>query len=372
MKEYIQPLLENRWILKKDNPELYYQIKDHNKEISKFLNDKFGYNLIMHPSLVKIEKVPSVPEEWMGIQEFKDIKDYQMFCYILMFLEDKEEEFQFLLSQICEYIQLQFHEDKIDWNVLKTRRQLIRALQYATSIGLITMNDGDEDSFLKNQTGEVLYENLGVSRYYMRNFVFDITKYHTIADFQESEFLDGNKDKGILRRWNVYRNLLLSLGLYKQDNETAYDYVIRYRNTIEQDFKSLFDCDLFIHDSSAYIILDDDEKVGKVFPNTNQTLDDLLMIVFQNLYERVEKYQLQPDENEMLHIPLSQFNRIVIKLIKENTKFLPKKYKGEAMREETLANQITEWMIHYGIAYLQEDTIHIYPLVGKIQGTYGE
>lgn len=372
MKEYIQPLLENRWILKKDNPELYYQIKDHNKEISKFLNDKFGYNLIVHPSLIKIEKIPSIPEEWMGIQEFKDIKDYEMFCYILMFLEDKEEEFQFLLSQICEYIQLQFSEEKIDWNVLKTRRQLIRALQYATNIGLITMNDGDEDDFLKNQTGEVLYENLGISRYYMRNFVFDITKYNTITDFEESEFLDGDRDKGILRRWNVYRNLLLSLGLYKQDNPTGYDYVMRYRNSIEQDFQTLFDCDLFVHDSSAYIVLDNEEKIGKIFPNSNQTLDDLLLIVFLNLYDRVSKYQLQLDANEMIHISLTQCNRIIIKLIKENAQFLPKKYKGEAMSEESLAYQIIEWMIHYGIAYILDDEIYIYPLVGKIQGTYGE
>ena len=50
--------------------ELYYQIKDELGTVKKFLMEKLGYQVIVNPYLVKVEKMPATPENWMGIQEF--------------------------------------------------------------------------------------------------------------------------------------------------------------------------------------------------------------------------------------------------------------------------------------------------------------
>ena len=54
-----------------------------------------------------------------------------MFCYLLMFLEDKEIEEQFILSTLTEYVALCFPKGEVSWNSYQCRRQLIHVLQYA-------------------------------------------------------------------------------------------------------------------------------------------------------------------------------------------------------------------------------------------------
>lgn len=66
--------------------------------VKKFLMEKLGYQVIVNPYLVKVEKMPATPENWMGIQEFTRKIEYVFFCMILMFLEEKEAEEQFVLQ----------------------------------------------------------------------------------------------------------------------------------------------------------------------------------------------------------------------------------------------------------------------------------
>ena len=120
----LEILLSRRWILKSREKELYYQLKDELGEVKKFLMEKMGYQVIVNPMLVKAEKVPAEPENWMGILEFKDIRDYVYFCCVLMFLEDKEPEEQFVLSELTEYVQGQNQEMDTDWTVYHHRRSL--------------------------------------------------------------------------------------------------------------------------------------------------------------------------------------------------------------------------------------------------------
>lgn len=160
----IEELMNRRWILKSQDPQLYYEIKDNAKELKKKLQEKFGYALIINPYLVKLEKIPGKAEGWMGITEFETLMEYQMFCYLLMLLEDKEAGERFILSNICEFIQVQFPKGELEWTSLRARRQLVRVLQYALKMGMIISREGDEDYFLKDETSDILYENTGVSQ----------------------------------------------------------------------------------------------------------------------------------------------------------------------------------------------------------------
>ena len=44
----IEELMNRRWILKSQDPQLYYEIKDNAKELKKKLQEKFGYALIIN------------------------------------------------------------------------------------------------------------------------------------------------------------------------------------------------------------------------------------------------------------------------------------------------------------------------------------
>ena len=78
--QVIETLLNKRWILKSKEKELYYQVKDEIGTVKKFLTEKLGYQVIVNPYLIKVEKLPAIPEQWMGIQEFKEKLDYIFFC----------------------------------------------------------------------------------------------------------------------------------------------------------------------------------------------------------------------------------------------------------------------------------------------------
>ena len=58
--------------------------------------------------------------------------EYAFLCILLMFLEDKGREEQFVLSQITEFIQGNYiGEEKIDWTLYRHRKDLIKVLRFA-------------------------------------------------------------------------------------------------------------------------------------------------------------------------------------------------------------------------------------------------
>lgn len=52
----LQELLKRKWILRKEDPDLYNMVRDSVKEIRKFVQEKFGYMIIVTPYLIKLEK----------------------------------------------------------------------------------------------------------------------------------------------------------------------------------------------------------------------------------------------------------------------------------------------------------------------------
>ena len=173
----LEVLLSRRWILKSREKELYYQVKDEIGKYKKFFLEKLGYQVIVNPYLIKVEKVPAHAESWMGIGEFTAPMEYAFFCLILMFLESKDALEQFVLSELTEYVQGEYHQEQIDWTVYRYRRHLIKVMKYCVTVGILNMDDGNEENFAKDETSEVLYENTGVSRFFMRNFTQNIMDY---------------------------------------------------------------------------------------------------------------------------------------------------------------------------------------------------
>lgn len=75
----IEQLLQQRWILKKQNPQLYYEIKDNQKELRKKLQDRFGYVLIINPLLAKLEKYRVKQKHGWGFRSLKRFRNTRCF-----------------------------------------------------------------------------------------------------------------------------------------------------------------------------------------------------------------------------------------------------------------------------------------------------
>lgn len=367
----LEELLQRRWILKTENSDLYYKVKDSLKDIRKSMQEKFGYIIVVNPYLIKLEKIPGKAESWMGIQEFKTIKEFQMFCYLLMFLEDKERDSQFVLSMLCEYIQVQFPSGEIEWTNISSRRQLIRVIKYALSSGIMLHYGDDEDRFAQDEKTEVLYENTGVSRYFMRNFTRELMDYKTPQDFEKSEWISMDEDRGIVRRQRIYRRLLLSPGVYRSDDDDDFLYIRNYRNQIQSDFQSFFSCELHIHKSSAFVSLSEDCMMGSVFPSRN-ALSDMILLIHKELDKRIRNKQLKVEAHEQLHVDKEVFLKLCEKMIQKDIEKLPKKYQDEGNKQ--VANIILDAMQSYGFVDFKEDaqSLIVYPAVGKLVGSYIE
>lgn len=364
----IEELLNQKWIIKKDNRDLYYRIKDASKEIRKQFLEKIGYSLIITPQLIKLEKIPGKPEIWMGITEFNCIEEYQIYCTILMYLEDKEKEEQFVLSEMTEYIQMHFEWGIIDWNQFSCRRMLVRVIKYCLSICLFELTDGDEDLFIRNAQSEVLYENTGYSRYVLRNFSRDILSYEKPEDFLQSEWMDMDQERGIVRRQRVYRRLLLSPGVYRMSiQDEDFQYIRNYRNQIARDFSSYFPCELQVYQSSAYIRLEDDSNLHSFFPSYN-TMSDLVLYICDEIRNLVKRGFVETNNVEQVFVKKEWLSQTIEKRIKNVLNTLPKKYREDGY--VNVSQKVIENLKAYGFLEEKETDFVIYPICGKIGGNY--
>ena len=197
-------LLSKRWILKKDDRDMYYRIKDDAKNLKRIFQDNFGYSLISHQNFIKIDKVPGKAEPWMGITEFKTVEEYQILCYILIYLEDKDADEQFILSYLTEFIQMQLNVSDDYWLKFTNRKKFVNVLKFCLKEQLFIQDDGEMEHFVQDENVEVLFENTGLSRYFMRNFVYDIFENQTPQDFMKEEWVGLQQDRGIVRKQRIY------------------------------------------------------------------------------------------------------------------------------------------------------------------------
>lgn len=368
----LEELMNERWISKYRDRDKYYQIKDEISEVRPFLVEKLGYRIISNSSLIKLEKLPGEALPWMGIREFKDTSDYALFCVILMFLEDKDAEEQFVLSQLTEYITGNYPEGQMSWTVYANRQRLIRVMKFCMKNDLFVMDDGNGDQFVTDLETEALYENTGLSRYFARTFTRDISANKSVADFFQSEWLDMNEDRGVIRRQRVYRKLLLSLGLYRENGQDEdFNYVKNYRSVIENDLEQLVDATLQVYKSSAYLILGETGDLGKIFPARN-SLSDAILLLHGEIRERVESGGLNVEVNERINLPLIKLEEIIrITRTKYGSGF------SKAFREmpdPEFIQTIVEEM--EGLDFLRIDQVteeaEIMPVAGKMTGRYPE
>ncbi|SHH82659.1 TIGR02678 family protein [Caloranaerobacter azorensis DSM 13643] len=367
----LRELLYEYWILKDRDKEKYYKIRDSISKFRSFISDKLGYQIILTSDLIKLEKLPGKAEPWMGIYAFDDKLEYAFLCLLLMFLEDKEKEEQFLLSQLTEFIQGTFPGDeKIEWTLYSHRRHLIKVLKFAIDIGFIKVNDGDEERFYTDQSTEVLYENTGTSKYFMRNFSGNILKYSTLEDLERDEWLDMDTDRGRIRRNRVYRRIIMSPAVYRHgEDDQDYLYIKNYRNMIQADLEKYLQVDLHVHRNGTFLVLDEEKRYKNSFPE-NRAISDIVLQVNKIIVNKVRNKELSRNAEDIIIVHKTVFDNIIEEVKEKYSIGWSKEYRE--MKLEKLSKEVINYMKNFSMLRVDEDNneIIILPLVGKIVGDY--
>lgn len=370
MKE-LEILLDQYWVVKDDNKDLFYQVKDSIPQFKNFLSDKLGYGLVINQHLIKLEKIPGSAEPFMGIQAFTDRIEYVLLCQLLMFLEDRSRDEQFVLSEITEFIVANpIGKEKIDWTLFSHRKHFIKVLRFAQELGLMQINDGDDQKFAQDDGAEVLYESTGLSRYLVRHFTADINDFTSVRDLENAEWGDLDADRGVIRRQRVYRKLLMEPVVYSQGaDDVDYDYIKKQRGLIEADFLKYLEYPLHVHKNGALLLVPADKNLKDGFPNT-KAICDITLLFCALIRRRLETKKLRLNGSGAIRLSRVAFDLLVTKLKQETGDNWSKEYRE--MTASTLSDHLLSYMEDFKMLAQADDQreIEILPLAGKLTGSY--
>ena len=369
--ESVRALMENYWIEKSKNKQLYTKTKRELGSHRKFFTEQLGWNLIANENVLKLEKIPSRSESCMGITAFTELRDYCILCALLIFLEDKENGEQFLLSELISIVEAQLQEYmEVDWTVFVQRKSLVRVLEFAVEKNMIAVYDGSTSNVAGSIQNEVLYENTGLSRYFAVNFPFDISDFKGYEDFEKIQMEELDKNRGQIRINRVYRQLAASPAMYwsSAENPDAL-YLKNQRQWVAKHLDENLGGHLDIHKNAAFFVLDESDCFGEVHPR-EATISEVTLNLCAKIREYEREGRLVRDRDDCIRIPYEKFDEILADCQKMYNSAWSKEFRE--MPLEKLSKTVWEHMKSWMLLTNERDIIVIYPGAAKLSGVYPE
>ena len=365
----IRTLFERFWICKDTEKELYYKVKREMPEFQRFVREQLGWKLIYTDNLLKLEKRPAHAEAFMGITEFTEIRDYCILCVVLMYLEDKEEQEQFLLSELITYVETQLKVFmEVDWTSFAQRKSLVRVLQYMEKLQMLRVYEGKSEAFGAEVGQEVLYENTGYSKYFATSFPTDISEYQSWEDFEKADFEEVQEDRGSARINRVYRQLSVCPVMYWEKNDDADAlYLKNQRQWISKYLKENLGGNLEIYKYMACLTLENDDCYGTVHPR-DAMLPEAVFLVCQKIQDELAIGKLEKTENERIFMSRKKFADLVHECRDKWLAGWSKEFRE--MDEKKLLETIVKYMEDWLMIRCENEQIVIYPATGRLSGVY--
>lgn len=365
----IRTLLEKYWICKSSDKETYYKVKRDIPKFQRFVREQLGWKLINNERLLKLEKIPARAEGFMGIQEFREIRDYCILCTVLMFLEDKEEQEQFLLSELIDFVGIQLKGVlEVDWTSFSQRKSLVRVLQYMENLHILQVYEGSSEAFGQEEGQEVLYENTGYSRYFATSFPFDISGYKSYRDFEQEQIAEIETDRGHFRINRVYRQLAVCPAYYWSSAEDPDSlYLKNQRQWVSRYMEENLGGRLDIHKNAAFWMLDEEDTYGMVHPR-DAMLSELVLLLCTRISEAVRQGELKREEDECFWIEETQFFGWIGECRDRWQTAWSKEYRE--MEWEKLVQTVEGYMENWMLLRREGKQMCVYPAVGKLTGFY--
>lgn len=365
----MRTLLEHFWICKDSDKESYYRIKQNQSSFQRFIREQLGWKLIQTECLLKLEKVPAHAESFMGIQEFTEIRDYCIFCVALIFLEDKEEQEQFLLSELIGFVEAKLQPlMEVDWTSFAQRKSLVRVLQYMERLRMLQVYEGNSDAFGQEATQEVLYENTGYSKYFATSFTRDISGYHSWQDFEKPQAEELETDRGQIRINRIYRQLAICPAMYWETTEDPDSLYLRnQRKWVAQYMEENLGGRLDIHKNAAFWLVEEDDCYGKVHPR-DAMLPEAVLMVCADIQELIRSGKWQRGPDECVSVSEGALDEMIWSCRNKWQSAWSKEFRE--MEREKLVRVIKEYMAAWMLIRRKKEDILIYPAAGKTAGFY--
>lgn len=363
-------LFSNFWITKENAKEDYYLLKRNQEKIKNFLSRTLGNKLIVHDRFIKLEKIPSMPNKCLAISTFVEQMDYVMLFLFLLFLEDKTRGEKFILSSLIEYIRntaitLEL-EHVPDWKNANNRRSLLRVIDYLLLKNVITLRDTDNKNFQDTEEADALYEATGLANYLLPSFDYGIFNNETPEDFLKQEWANQDEDKGDVRKYKVYRNLIyLPMTMRSEISFSEEDYLKKMHKVIEKELQEKINMEVEITRNMYMVFVDETQVQKNYFPNT-KNISDLVLIMNRKLLEYRKEKQIAVDEYECFQLTYEEFEAILKNMREEEKRYFSKGIldMGISKFQEEMMN----FMSDYHFIKLEKEGILIFPLVSRFIG----
>lgn len=367
----IHVLLNNFWILKEDNMELYYSIKRHQEEIRSFIVRNLGSRLIIHEKFIKLEKLPTIPSSNLGIKSFLSESDYVYLCIILLFLEDKHSGTYFTLSNLVEFVKSTMVSMEMntipDWKTGRDRKSFNRATQYLIQLGAIIVKDESGNDFSNDENANALYISTGISNYVMRVFNNEIFEYTKETDFIKDEWMYQEEEKGDIRKYKIYRNLLFTPVVFSKNiSESEIDYLKKLRGHMKDELSNTLGLELEVTRNMA-LVFDYESNISKDnFPN-NKRISMVVLMVNSTLLEMIKNKKIMLDEFEIGNISYNDLYDVIIDIKLNKVSYLSSGLK--MLSDENFFLEVTNYMEEYSfIRKLSSGDYEILPSI-RIYGS---
>lgn len=358
-------LLNNFWILKEENSEIYYSLKRHQEKIRDFVIKNIGSKLIIHERFIKLEKIPTIASSNIGIPDFKQSTDYIFLTLILLFLEDKTRGTYFMLSHLIEYVKntsVALELNNIpDWTLGANRKSLARAIDFLLSISAIKLKDESKVTFREDENAEALYVSSGLSNYVMRMFNNEIYDYLDEDDFIKDEWTYQDTERGDVRKYKVYRNLLYTPNILIRDlSESEFDYLKKLRGHMREELMNNLGYELEVTKNMAFVYEYDASQNKESFPNTKK-ISDVVLIVNMKLLENIENGEITLNSYEIGNVTKDFLFKLISDIKQNQADYLSKHFND--LTDENFFSEITEYMESYSFIKKCDEFYEIYPTI---------
>lgn len=345
----IHALLNNFWVLKESNMELYYNIKRHQEEIRSFIVRNLGSRLIIHDKFVKLEKLPTIPCSNLGIKSFVNESDYVYLCLVLLFLEDKPQGTYFLLANLIDYVKSTMISMEMniipDWKTARDRKSFKRAVDYLIEIGAVKVKDESENDFSSDENANALYVSTGLSNYVMRVFNNEIFDYDKESDFIKDEWMYQSDEKGDVRKYKIYRNLIYTPVVFSNSlSESELDYLKKLRGHMKDELINTLGYELEVTRNMAFVFLYEDDNSKYNFPN-NKRISSVVLMVNSKLLEMVSNKKIELNEFEIGYISYDELFKVIVDIKNDKSSYLGVGLK--ALSDDVFFTQVVDYMQEY-------------------------
>lgn len=372
MAEAMALLLETRWVVRAKDPEGYALIRRCETKLKAYFHEKCGWLFVRNARFYKLEKIPALPESWMGVQSFQEMDDYVLLCCTMAYLEEREIEEQFLLSELCEDLLALYPENALHplrWESYNWRRAFIRTLGFLLEVGVLRAVEDDSEGFLQDRSGEALYEVTLLARYFLRTYPKDLREYNTLEALCQADFLgdDTPAETGRVRRNRVYRQLLLTpvyyqTALWPEDFAYLRNMHRRLREELEE--RTGLQLDLY-RDCAMLTSLERSAWGREIFPHRLSGLH-AVVLHFARAYCELEGWR------ERKRLSLVEFTQFCARLQANCSCGWTKEYRE--MRADRLAQTVLKEMRAWRMADCDEalQLVTLLPALFRLSGAYPE